>query len=83
MHLGIVLFLAALHKYNEINKNLPDRIIVYRDGVGDGQVSCYYIILCLELRLCFYDRHKGTYSYIIYLFILKFSLSETECTCVV
>jgi len=30
---------AALKKYNEINQTLPDRIIVYRDGVGDGQVD--------------------------------------------
>ena len=30
---------VALRKYNELNNGLPDRIIVYRDGVGDGQVS--------------------------------------------
>ena len=29
---------AALRKYHEVNKMLPERIIVYRDGVGDGQV---------------------------------------------
>lgn len=29
---------AALRKYHEINGSLPDRVIVYRDGVGDGQV---------------------------------------------
>ena len=28
----------ALRKYHEINGALPDRIIVYRDAVGDGQV---------------------------------------------
>merc|ERR1719341_2140852 len=28
----------ALRKYNEINGNLPSRIIMYRDGVGDGQI---------------------------------------------
>ena len=28
----------ALRKYHEINKQLPDRIIIYRDGVGDGQL---------------------------------------------
>lgn len=30
---------AALKKYKEVNGVMPDRIIVYRDGVGDGQVS--------------------------------------------
>lgn len=29
----------ALTRYMEINKTLPDKIIVYRDGVGDGQLS--------------------------------------------
>eukprot|EP00092_Neocalanus_flemingeri_P024564 GFUD01026642.1.p1 GENE.GFUD01026642.1~~GFUD01026642.1.p1 ORF type:complete len:216 (+),score=80.19 GFUD01026642.1:86-649(+) len=32
----------ALRKYNEINGNLPSRIIMYRDGVGDGQIN--YVI---------------------------------------
>ena len=29
---------AALKNYHDINKRLPERILVYRDGVGDGQV---------------------------------------------
>jgi aubergine-like protein len=29
---------AALKNYHDINKCLPERILVYRDGVGDGQV---------------------------------------------
>jgi len=29
---------GALKKYREINGHDPDRIIVYRDGVGDGQI---------------------------------------------
>ena len=32
----------ALAKYLEINNVLPERIIVYRDGVGDGQVGSMY-----------------------------------------
>lgn len=31
-------FTAALRKYHEINNALPEIIIVYRDGVGDGQI---------------------------------------------
>ena len=32
-------FPGALKKYREVNGYDPDRIIVYRDGVGDGQVK--------------------------------------------
>ncbi|XP_044740246.1 piwi-like protein Siwi [Chrysoperla carnea] len=32
----------AVMKYNEINKKLPDRILIYRDGVGDGQIPFVY-----------------------------------------
>lgn len=30
---------AALRHYNEVNGDLPERILVYRDGVGDGQLA--------------------------------------------
>ena len=30
---------AALRNYLELNKHLPERIILYRDGVGDGQLG--------------------------------------------
>lgn len=30
---------AALHEYKEANGTLPERIVMYRDGVGDGQVT--------------------------------------------
>ena len=29
---------AALKKYHEVNRTLPERIVIYRDGVGDGQL---------------------------------------------
>lgn len=32
----------ALKKFHEINDGLPDKIIVYRDGVGDGQIRDVY-----------------------------------------
>jgi len=28
-----------LNKYNERNQTFPDRIIIYRDGVSDGQLD--------------------------------------------
>ena len=31
--------LKILRKYNDLNGQLPSRIILYRDGVGDGQIS--------------------------------------------
>lgn len=34
-----LVFLAALKKYHTVNNTLPSRIIVYRDGVGDGQLA--------------------------------------------
>lgn len=37
--------IAALKKYHEVNQALPDRIVVYRDGVGDGQVGKDYDII--------------------------------------
>ena len=32
-------FSGALTKYHEINHTLPEKIVVYRDGVGDGQLD--------------------------------------------
>jgi aubergine-like protein len=29
---------AALKEYSEMNKKLPDTIIIYRDGVGESQI---------------------------------------------
>ncbi|RZB39309.1 aubergine [Asbolus verrucosus] len=30
--------LLACKKYKEVNKHYPDRILIYRDGVGEGQI---------------------------------------------
>ena len=30
---------AAIRKYFEVNKSLPEIIVVYRDGVGDGMLG--------------------------------------------
>ncbi|KOC68594.1 Protein piwi [Habropoda laboriosa] len=32
----------ALHNYREMNKTLPSHILIYRDGVGEGQVPYVY-----------------------------------------
>ncbi|XP_072289719.1 piwi-like protein 2 [Eucyclogobius newberryi] len=33
-----ICLLAALQKYYEVNHNLPEKIVVYRDGVSEGQL---------------------------------------------
>lgn len=33
---------GALAKFHETNGCLPERIIVYRDGVGDGQLAAVH-----------------------------------------
>nr|AQV09903.1 argonaute 3 isoform 1 [Aeolosoma viride]AQV09904.1 argonaute 3 isoform 2 [Aeolosoma viride] len=34
-----IILLDALKKFNEVRGKLPDRIVIYRDGVGDGQLQ--------------------------------------------
>ena len=36
------MILAALKKYHMENGCLPEKIIIYRDGVGDGQLPAVY-----------------------------------------
>ncbi|NP_001161632.1 piwi-like protein [Saccoglossus kowalevskii] len=44
---------ASLKKYHEINKTLPERIFVYRDGVGDGQLPAVVEHEIPQLLDCF------------------------------
>ncbi|XP_034006787.1 piwi-like protein 2 isoform X2 [Trematomus bernacchii] len=60
-----VCLLAALQKYYEVNHNLPEKIVVYRDGVSDGQmkmveqyeipqlIKCFETFPCYEPKLVF------------------------------
>ncbi|RMX60997.1 hypothetical protein pdam_00014203 [Pocillopora damicornis] len=50
-----VLFKAALKKYRDLNGGLPDRIIVYRDGVGDGQLKTVVNHEVPQLKASFKD----------------------------
>jgi aubergine-like protein len=36
------MFTEALQKYREHNGHLPQRIVFYRDGVGEGQIPYVY-----------------------------------------
>merc|ERR1712098_90818 len=57
----------ALRKYQELNSNLPSRIIIYRDGVGDGQIQYVIdheitaILSCLAKAGLPEDQVKFTY----------------------
>nr|XP_046241740.1 piwi-like protein 2 isoform X2 [Scatophagus argus] len=46
-------FLAALQKYYEVNHNLPEKIVVYRDGVSDGQLRMVEQYEIPQLINCF------------------------------
>ncbi|XP_068616993.1 piwi-like protein 2 [Brachionichthys hirsutus] len=48
-----VCFLAALQKYYEVNHHLPDKIVVYRDGVSDGQLKTVELYEIPQLIECF------------------------------
>ncbi|KAF7657525.1 hypothetical protein LDENG_00025830, partial [Lucifuga dentata] len=48
-----ICLLAALQKYYEVNHNLPDKIVVYRDGVSDGQLKTVELYEIPQLLTCF------------------------------
>ena len=48
-----ILFSASLKKYNELNDCLPERIVIYRDGVGDGQLNAVIDHEIPQLLECF------------------------------
>ncbi|XP_074493451.1 piwi-like protein 2 isoform X2 [Sebastes fasciatus] len=48
-----VCLLAALQKYYEVNHNLPEKIVVYRDGVSDGQLMMVEQYEIPQLIKCF------------------------------
>jgi aubergine-like protein len=53
------LFSASLRKYHEINGQLPDKIIIYRDGVGDGQLQAVIEHEVSQLIQCFKTIQDG------------------------
>nr|AWH61378.1 putative piwi-1 [Actinia equina] len=44
---------ASLKKYHEVNNTLPTRIVVFRDGVGDGQLKVVSGYEVEQLSECF------------------------------
>lgn len=44
---------ASLKRYHELNGQLPDRIFVFRDGVGEGQLQAIRDFELQQLQECF------------------------------
>eukprot|EP00112_Aurelia_sp_Birch-Aquarium-sp1_P026327 Seg928.2 transcript_id=Seg928.2/GoldUCD/mRNA.D3Y31 product="Piwi-like protein 2" protein_id=Seg928.2/GoldUCD/D3Y31 len=62
-----VSFADALKKYHEINHDLPERIIVYRDGVGDGQlhIVANYEVQQLSESFALFESYKPKLAVIV------------------
>ncbi|RWS14210.1 protein argonaute-4-like protein [Dinothrombium tinctorium] len=56
-----------LHVYLEKNKELPENIIIYRDGVSDGQLQHVFIHELKTLRACFekFNSYKPKLTVVI------------------
>ncbi|XP_078658724.1 piwi-like protein 1 isoform X1 [Branchiostoma floridae x Branchiostoma belcheri] len=52
---------AALKKYHDVNHELPERIFIFRDGVGDGQLTTVAGYEVDQLRDC--ARYFGGQDY--------------------
>uniref|UniRef100_A0A3B3QX94 Piwi-like protein 2 n=1 Tax=Paramormyrops kingsleyae TaxID=1676925 RepID=A0A3B3QX94_9TELE len=48
-----VCLIAALQKYYEMNHSFPEKIVVYRDGVSDGQLKMVELYEIPQLLQCF------------------------------
>ncbi|KAG1661158.1 Piwi-like protein Ago3 [Nymphon striatum] len=66
---GLKIFLvSACRKYYEVNHELPQKIVVYRDGVGDGQlthVADYEVPQLLDSLKCFGSDYNPSLTIII------------------
>ncbi|XP_063537171.1 piwi-like protein Ago3 isoform X1 [Cydia strobilella] len=58
----------ALKHYLRVNGRLPDRVIMYRDGVGDGQLKVVQDYEIPQMKICFDvlgETYKPTLTYIV------------------
>ncbi|XP_077325966.1 piwi-like protein 2 isoform X2 [Lithobates pipiens] len=58
---------AALQKYHEVNHVLPEKIVVYRDGVSDGQLNTVQSYEIPQLQTCFsaFDNYSPRMAVIV------------------
>ncbi|ODM91423.1 Protein aubergine [Orchesella cincta] len=52
-------FMKCLHGYQKMNNELPERIIMYRDGVGDGQLKYVYETELGTIRRAITELYKS------------------------
>nr|AZB49329.1 piwi-like protein [Halisarca dujardinii] len=58
----------ALTKYHQANQQLPERIIVFRDGVGDGQMKFLLEMEVPQMLACFKafgDEYKPKFAMVV------------------
>lgn len=58
---------ASLRRYHEINHCLPEKIVIYRDGVGDGQLSMVATYEKEQLSECFsyFDNYNPSMAIVV------------------
>ncbi|XP_019949653.2 piwi-like protein 2 [Paralichthys olivaceus] len=74
-----VCLLAALQKYYEVNHNLPDKIVVYRDGVSDGQLKTVEQYEIPQLIKCF--ENFPSYEPKLVFIVVQKRISTTLYSC--
>jgi aubergine-like protein len=60
-----IAFMQALRKYQEVNNFLPDKIIIYRDGVSEGALSTVSEHEVSQLRSCFASDYCPTMAVVV------------------
>uniref|UniRef100_H2Y4C9 Uncharacterized protein n=1 Tax=Ciona savignyi TaxID=51511 RepID=H2Y4C9_CIOSA len=57
-----ICFVDSLKKYYELNHALPERVVIFRDGVGDGQLKVVAEHEVVQLQSCFemFSKIKGS-----------------------
>ncbi|XP_062240466.1 piwi-like protein 2 [Platichthys flesus] len=74
-----VCLLAALQKYYEVNHNLPEKIVVYRDGVSDGQLKTVEQYEIPQLIKCF--ENFPSYEPKLVFIVVQKRISTTLYSC--
>ncbi|KAI1900832.1 hypothetical protein AGOR_G00053920 [Albula goreensis] len=75
-----VCLLAALQKYYELNHTFPDKIVVYRDGVSDGQIPMVEKFEIPQLLKCF-ETFPNYEPKLVFIVVQK-RISTTLYSCV-
>jgi len=71
-------FLEALSKYKHKNNKLPNSIIIYRDGVGDGQLSYVHQTEVNMIKVCIYNIYIISLlnKYVHIMLVIKFNINN-------